>query len=75
MYKLYNLNIGTVYLYASDGDILKKFICSSTVKTTIYYCDEDDRARKLVNLTVILHPDTLISFVGGLNPRIEFIKI
>lgn len=62
-------------LTPSDGDILKKFICSSMVKTTIYYCDEDDRARKLANLAVILNPDTLISFVGGLNPRIKFIKI
>lgn len=60
-------------LTPSDGDILRKFICCPNVITKIYCYDEDDRARKIANLAIVLGPDRLISFVGELNPIIEFL--
>jgi len=60
-------------LTPSDGDILRKFICCPNVITKIYCYNDDDRARKIANLAFVLGPDRLISFVGELNPIVEFL--
>lgn len=59
-------------LTPADGDVLEKFLSSPYVKTFIYYLDEDDLAEKVANLAVVLGPDRLIEFAGGLDPIINF---
>ncbi len=59
-------------LAPSDGDILRSFLLKEHVMTTIFYYNELDRAEKVRNLAVVLGPDNLIKFTGGVNPAICF---
>ncbi len=56
----------------TDGDVLRKFILHKNTRTTIVFCDEEDRAEKIKNLAVIIGPDKLIELTGGDNPLITF---
>lgn len=59
-------------LTPADGDVLEKFLSSPYIKTFIYYLNEDDLAEKVANLAIVLGPDRLIEFAGGIDPIINF---
>lgn len=61
-------------LDVTDKDILKAFICCDYVHTTIYYHDNDTRARQIANLVKVIGPDELIKRTGGPSKTIDFIK-
>lgn len=72
-----NYEKNNVYVFGhslspSDGDVLRQFFEANETHTTIYYIDEEDKAKKISNLALILGREKLIELAGGISPRITF---
>lgn len=61
-------------LDVTDKDILSEIILSDTVKTTIFYLDEEVYAQQIANLVKIIGKDKLIEKVSAIEPTIIFKK-
>lgn len=61
-------------LDATDSDIIRDLICYDNSVVKIYYFDEQAHQQIVANLIEIIGKDSLIDFVSGEGPKIEFIK-
>lgn len=61
-------------LDASDGDIIRSFICNEKSSVTIYYYDDLAYRRIVAGLVVILGKEDLVRYVSGENPKVRFVK-
>lgn len=59
----------------TDKDIIRSLILAKRTRTTIYYLDKEDYARKITNLVKIIGQDELISRTGGADRSIFFREI
>lgn len=59
----------------TDKDIIRALILAQRTRTTIYYLDKEDYARKITNLVKIIGQDELISRTGGVDRSIFFKEI
>lgn len=62
-------------LDVTDGDILREFILTDHIYTTIYYKNMDQKGQQIANLVKVIGQDELIRRTGGGSARtIEFKK-
>ena len=58
----------------TDREVLRELILRDSVKTTIYYHDEEAHERLILNLIKIIGQEQLITKTHGNPPDIEFVK-
>lgn len=61
-------------LDVTDKDIIKDLIDNEYSKVTIYYHNDEDYSRKIINLIKIIGQDKLTKSAHGFDPKIKFIK-
>jgi hypothetical protein len=61
-------------LNVADGDILKELISQKNLNLKIYYKDNIDYKKYILNLITMIGQDRLISCVYGEDPKIKFLQ-
>lgn len=59
-------------LNVTDKDILQEVILHENVKTTIFYYNEENYNKKIINMIRLIGQDKLIEMVYGADPKIIF---
>lgn len=61
-------------LDSTDSDIIKDLICNENTIVYIYYYDENSHKQIVANLVETIGKESLIKYVSGQKPKIQFIK-